>query len=169
MCLTWLWLLIFVNLLGAACGISNPDSDNLEVRVRDHREAIGDFSELWLTLSSVGIHPAGQTHNEGWIMLEPSVQTLDLTQYVDGQEVVIVQAAVETGFYNAVRLNVDRALGMLVDGQQVEVTIRSEIEALDFWVRDGQITTLTLDLVVLDLGDHPDRGYELHLREVTVK
>jgi hypothetical protein len=142
---------------------------SLEVRVRDHREAIGDFSELWLTFSTVGIHPVGQPRSEGWIELEPTVQQLDLTQYVEGREAVIMQATVETGTYNAIRLSVDEVSGVSTNGQPVEVEVSLGAVALDFQVRDGRTTVLGLDLVVLDLSEHPGQGYELHLREVTVR
>ena len=138
------------------------------MRVRDHREAIDDFSELWLTFSTVSIHPAGQPRSEGWIELKPAVQRLDLTQYVEGREVVIAEAVVEAGVYNAVRLTVDQATGTLTDGQPVEVEVSLGAVALDFQVRSSRTTVLGLDLMVLDLKDHPGQGYELHLREATV-
>ena len=161
-------LALTVSLLGAGCGVSSSSSGSLEVRVRDHREAIDDFSELWLTFSPVGIHPAGQPRNEGWIELEPAVQRLDLTQYVEGREAMIATAAVEPGAYNAVRLIIDQVEGTLTDGQPAEVEVSVGAVALDFQVRSGRATILELDLVVLDLSDHPGQGYELHLREATV-
>src|SRR5687768_12432200 len=81
-------LALTLSLLGTGCGVSGSSPGRLEVRVRDHREAIDDFSELWLTFSTVSIHPAGQPRSEGWIELEPAVQRLDLTQYVEGREAV---------------------------------------------------------------------------------
>jgi len=162
-------LLLLLGLIGVSCASSASDQGQLEVRVHDHREAINDFGELWLTMSTVGIHPAGQPRTEGWIELKPSVQKLDLTQYLDGQEAVIAKAPVKAGSYNAVRLVVDEATGMLLDGQSVEVKVSFETAALDFQVRGGQITAVGLDLMVLDMSDHPDSGYELQLREAVTK
>ena len=123
----------------------------------------------------VGIHPAGQPRTEGWIEIKPSVQKLDLTQYLDGRDLVIVQATVKAGSYNAVRLIVDEATGTVLDGQPARVKVNFETAALDFRVRAGQTTTIGLDLMVLDMSDHPstdsgqgpDGDYELHLREAT--
>lgn len=166
--LSRLGLVLIVSLLGAGCTASQAGPGTLEVRVRDHREAIADFSELWLTIATVAIHPAGQPRGEGWIELQPSVQQLDLTQYVAGPEVVIVTTAVEPGAYNAIRLTLEQAKGTLVDGQPAEVAVNLGTIALDYQVSGGRTTVLELDLVVLDMSDHPAQGYELHLREATV-
>jgi hypothetical protein len=162
------WVLMIICLLAAGCGTSSPGQGSLEVRIRDHREAIEDFRELWVTFSGIGVHPAGQPRTEGWIEFVPSVQKLDLTQYIHGREEVIAQTAVETGVYNAVRLTVDQATGALIAGQPVEVAVNFETVALDFRVRDNQTTVLEFDLTVLDVSDHSSRGYELHLRKATI-
>jgi hypothetical protein len=159
--------LLIASLLATGCSVTNSGLGSLEVQVWDHREAIGDFDELWLTLSGVGIHPTGRPRTEGWLELKPSVQKLDLTRYVAGREMVIARAMVEAGSYNAIRLIVERATGTSTAGQPVDVKVSFETAALDFRVRSGQTTLLGLDLMVLDISDHPGRGYELHLREVT--
>ena len=148
-----------------ACNGRSPNTGTLEVRLWDHREAIGDFSELWLTVSAVEIHPAGQPRTEGWITLKPAIPELDLTQYVVGSEAVMVTTAVPAGRYNAVHLTVEQAAGTLTDGQQVTVDLALEPVALDFRVISGRTTTLGLDLVVFDVSDHPGGGYQLHIRE----
>ncbi len=168
--LSWIWVLIFISFVGSGCGtasISSPNLVNLEVRVWDHREAIDDFSELWLTFSSLGIHPTGQPRTEGWTTLEPMAQSLDLTQYVMGREEVIAQAGVNPGIYNAIRLTIERAEG-IVNGQPVEVKVNFETAALDFQIQADRSTVVGLDLMVLDRSDHPGRGYELELREAIV-
>jgi hypothetical protein len=163
------WLGLITAWLGVSCGPSGSGMGKLEVQVWDHREAIADFKELRLTFSGLAIHPAGAPRTEGWLELQPAVQELDLTRYVDGQEAMIVQATVASGSYNAVRLVVDRASGLLVDGRPVEVKVSFETAALEFQVRDDQTTVLGLDLAVFDLSDHPGQDYELHLREAVVK
>ena len=160
--LVWLFM---AGLLMAGCGRPDPTMGNLEVRVWDHREAIGDFSELWLTFSTVAIHQAGQPRTQGWVELEPSVQKLDLTRYVNGHTAILAQVPVEIGAYNAVHLTIDQVSGTLIDGQPVEVQANFEPVALNFRIREDQTTTLGLDLVVLDLSDHPGQGYELQIRE----
>jgi len=162
-------LILIIGLFGAGCQASGSEPGILEVRLWDHREAIGDFRELRLTLSTIAIHPTGQPRTEGWIEWQPAVQELDLTQYVAGREMVISQIPIKAGPYNAVRLIVPQASGILTDGQPVEVKVNFEVVALDFQIYSDQTTTLGLDLVVMDLSDHPGQGYELQLREAVVK
>jgi len=156
---------VVLSLLLLACNGRSPNTGTLEVRLWDHREAIGDFSELWFTVSAVAIHPTGQSRTGGWIVLKPSIRELDLTQHIVGSEVVVAKTAVPAGRYNAVRLTVEEAAGILTDGQQVAVDVALEPVALDFPVSSDGTTTLGLDLVVFDVSDHPSGGYELHIRE----
>jgi hypothetical protein len=167
--LAWFGLMLATALLGAGCTLPNTAPGTLEVRVRDHREAIRDFRELRLSLAAVAIHPAGRPRTEGWIEWPPAVRELDLTQYTTGAEAVIIQTPAEAGPYNAVRLTVTQASGTLADGQPAEVKISFETAALNFQIRPSQTTVLGLDLVVFDLSDHPSQGYELHLREAAVQ
>jgi len=96
--------------------------------------------------------------------LEPDLNELDLTRYIEGEQAVVLQTTVEAGLYNAVRLTVDRAAGPLKTGNQAEVEVKLDPVALDFWIRPNRPTVLGLDLVVLDLSDHPDQTYELQIR-----
>lgn len=158
------WLVVAALLL-SGCGASGTETGRLEVRVWDHRQAIDDFSELWLTFSAVAIHRAGQPRTSGWIELEPAVQKLDLTRYAGGQNELLAEATVETGTYNAVRVTLAQVSGTLANGQQVDVQANLDPVALNFRIRSHQTTVLGLDLAVLDLSEHPGRGYELQLRE----
>jgi hypothetical protein len=161
-------LILTLALLGLSCSSSTSEPGQVEVRVWDHREAIGDFRSLQLNITALSLHPAGLPRTEGWIELEPTVQSLDLTQYVGGPEATIAQTRVKAGSYNAVRLVIAQASGVLTDGQPVEVKVNFEVAALDFQVSSDQPTILGLDLVVLDLSDHAGQGYELNLREAVV-
>ena len=163
--LAWLLLIFFV---AAGCTATGSTTGSLEVRLWDHREAIDDFSELQLNFTTVAVHPANQPRTGGWIELMTSIQKLDLTRYLDGQQAVIATAEIKTDSYDAVRLTIDQASGVLKNGQPVTVDVRFDAVALDFQIRDGQITVVGLDLMVLDLSDHPDQGYELHLRDAMV-
>jgi hypothetical protein len=162
-----LGLTLLVLLLASGCQ-PGPEPGRVEIRVRDHREAIADFKELWLTFSLAGIHPAHQPRTEGWLELKPVLRELNLTEYVDGREAVIVQAMVEATSYNAVRLVIERASGTLTTGQSVAVVVGFETVAVNFPVQSGRTTVLDLDLMVLDLSDHSEQGYELQLRTAAV-
>lgn len=160
--------LLIAGLFLANCSPASSKTGNLEVRLYDHREAIGDFSKLQLTVSAVAIHPAGQPRLEGWVELKPALRELDLTQYVEGRQATIAQAAVESGAYNAIHLTIEAVSGTLISGQQVDVAAKVEPVALNFRIRGDRPTTVGLDLIVSDLSDHPGQGYELRVREAIV-
>jgi hypothetical protein len=136
--------------------------------VWDHREAIEDFSELRLSFSTIALHPEGEPRTDGWIQLETSVKGLDLTRYVDGKKAIILHTNVEPGNYDGIWFTIERVAGTLKNGEQVDVAVVMEPVALNFLVTDGRATRLGLDLVVMDLSDHPGSGYELQIREAVV-
>ena len=149
----------------SACG--TPDEGELEVRVTDHREAIGDFAELLVAFSGAGAHRAGQPRAEGWQGLDER-PSIDLTRYVEGASTAVVRGTVPAGAYDAVRLNVAGVRGELVGGGAAEVAAAVDSVALAFTVRAGGRTVVLVDLAVLDMADHPGRGYELQVKEASV-
>ena len=52
----------------------------LQVWITDHREAIGDFASLPVTIAAVAIHPAGQPRREGWLRLLVPAPVVDLVE-----------------------------------------------------------------------------------------
>jgi hypothetical protein len=141
----------------------------LEVRVSDHRVAIGDFERLDIMITSVGLHPATAPRTEGWLDFEPQTSTLDLTQYLGGREATILQAPIPTGEYDAVRLTVAEGEGQLKVGGTAFVEGFSQAAALRFSVRAGQATTLLLDVLVESADDHPGGGYSMNLLSAKTK
>lgn len=141
----------------------------LEVRVSDHRVAIGDFERLDITITSVGLHPTNAPRTEGWLDFAPQTSTLDLTHYLDGREATILQTSIPAGDYNAVRLVVSGGTGQLKVGGTAFVEGFSQAAALQFTARPGQTTTLLLDLLVESADDHPGGGYSMNLLSTTLK
>jgi hypothetical protein len=161
-------LTLLLNLAGCQ---SSADSatGTLEVRVSDHRVAIGDFERLDITITSVGLHPTNATRTEGWLDFAPHTSTLDMTKYLDGREATILQTSIPTGDYNAVRLVVAEGEGQLKVGGTAFVEGFSQAAALQFAVHPGQTTTLLLDLLVESADDHPGGGYSMNLLSATLK
>ncbi|MBV7337929.1 DUF4382 domain-containing protein [Chloroflexi bacterium TSY] len=161
-------VLLLTILTAAGCRDRTQRLGTLEIHVWDHREAIDDFRTLGLTISVIAIHAAEESRTEGWVELPTSVQELELTQLVDGAKETIMQSDIDTGVYDAVRLNLDQITGILTNGEQATVKDAFQPVALDFQIRHNETTVLGVDLVVFDMSDHPGRGYELHIREASV-
>ena len=140
----------------------------LQVWITDHREAIGDFTSLPVTIGAVAIHPAGQPRREGWLRLLVPAPVVDLVE-ATREPVLLLEAPVPPGVYDAVRLEMDRGRGTLKTGEEVAVTVPSRgTAAAAIRIQAGRTRVFTLDLVVHDLTDHPGQRYEVAVRRATV-
>lgn len=162
--------LMLIGALLLACSPTRPAAaqSTLEVRIKDHREAIEDFRALHVTIPGLAIHHAGAARDRGWLELQPIESRIDLTRYVGDRYFVLTQQPVPAGRYDGIRLTIERAEGVLKTGERVEVTVSLSPVALIFTARAEQPTVLLLDLVVVALSDEPGGGYELHIKEATV-
>ena len=148
---------------------TGPVTGMLEVRISDHRVAIGDFESLDITLTSIDVHPFGQPRTEGWLTFVPQTAVLDLVQYLDDREATVLTTALPAGDYDAVRLVVAGGEGQLKVGGTAFVEGFNQAAALRFTVREGQTTTILLDLLVESADDHPGGGYSMNLLSATTK
>jgi hypothetical protein len=153
-------------LVGALHAASN-EQGMLEVRITDHREAIGDFSRVTLKLGTIGISPkAGLAFwKTGWRELPPAVESIDLTQYTGKRNVAVFTGPVNAGSFDAIRLDVAAIEAVAKKGGR-EVALKNVLAPikLSFSIVPGRKTAILLDLVVLDMSDHPPRGYELGIK-----
>src|SRR5439155_6141475 len=78
----------------------------LEVRVKDHREAIGDFSRVTLKLDKIAISPKPglKFWRTGWQDLTLSLDSIDLTKYAGKQSVTIFRGTLGAGAFDAIQL-----------------------------------------------------------------
>jgi len=139
----------------------------LEVRIKDHREAIGDFAKLTLTLDKIAISPkAGlKFWQTGWTNLDPVVAAIDLTQYTGKQSAQVFRGALPDGSFDGINIKLKQVAGTLKKNQRATKTknLVSPVK-LPFTIASGTDTLIILDFVVLDMSDHPPRGYELGIK-----
>jgi hypothetical protein len=158
-------LLLFV--LTASAVAAQPDRGTFEVRIKDHREAIDDFSKLLITIEKIAISPrAGwKFWQTTWQELNPSPTSIDLTKYVGKDSAGVLRAGVDAGAFDALHLKIKSIDGLLKkNGRNAPVRNSIGPIKLSFDVEPGGETLLVLDLTVIDLSDHPPRGYELSLK-----
>jgi hypothetical protein len=143
------------------------DQGILEIRIKDHREAIGDFSRLILQLQQLSISPkAGlASWKVAWRDLPPSVPAIDLTKYTGKESVSVFKGAVAAGAFDAVQVKLTSVEGVLKKNQR-PAKVKNALTPIQlaFSVQPKGETIIVLDLVVLDLSDHPPRGYELGIK-----
>ena len=90
----------------------------LEVHIKDHREAIDDFTQLHVYIKSIRISPKDKLKSPqtGWKELLPSVSKLDLTQLTGGKNIRIFRAELQSGFFEALHLELVKIEGILKKG-----------------------------------------------------
>ena len=139
----------------------------LAVQIKDHREAIGDFHQLIITVDKISISPKPglKIWQAAWKELSVTSEPFDLTKYIDTKTVQVFRAPIDSGVFDAFHLKVKTAAGVLKKNQR-KVPIKNTIGPfkLAYEVRPNSETLLILDLVVSDMSDHPPRGYELGLQ-----
>ena len=141
---------------------------SLEVRVKDHRNAIDDFRVLDLRFGALRLapEPGMKSSDPGWLELAPLLHRLDLTRYKDGTAAATVyRGRLRPRRFAAVDLRVTGVRGVLAKtGGPVPVRNAVGPIRLAFEVKPNSAAVVVLDLEVLDLSDHLGRGYELLLK-----
>lgn len=139
----------------------------LEVRVKDHRDAIDDFAQLLVTIDKIAVSPKPglKFWQTGWKDFNVTSEPIDLTKYIGKTSVQVFRAPVDAGAFDAFHLQIKSTAGVLKKAQR-KVPVKNTIGKfkLDYEVRANTVTLLILDLMVTDMSDHPRRGYELSLK-----
>jgi len=164
-------ILLFVLALAACTGPPDASASpgTLIIEITDHREAIGDFERLEMTIKRIGLHPANAPRTEGWLDFEPDPAVVDLTQVIDDSTVTVLQTPIPSGPYDAVRLAVSGGEGTLKTGGTATLPGFEEAARIEVTLQGGETTTLVLDIIVESQEDHPGGGYEMNLANITSK
>jgi hypothetical protein len=137
-----------------------------EVRVKDHEEAIGYFSEVNIIVETVRLSPkvGFRFWRLGWLTLNQSLDQFDLTQFVNNSGVTVFRGAIDSGSFEAFDLKIRSVRGILRKGSR-EVPIENKVTpvALTFLINPGELTLVVIDLSLMDMSDHPPATYELQL------
>lgn len=149
--------------------VAAPPLGELQIRIGDHREAIDDFKELWVSVGAIAIHRSGAAREQGWVHIAVQQSQFDLTQQIGGSGALVARSKIAVGHYDAVRLSVAQATGTLKDHTPVQVTIFDGPVALALSIQESRLSVMRLDLVVMSARDHPGGTYELHFREAMVR
>lgn len=139
----------------------------LEVRIKDHREAIADFTSLIVTVEKISLSPKPGLlfWQAAWKDLPVAARAIDLTQFVGEKTVVAFRQNVDSGSFDAFHLKI-KSIAARLKKDHLAAQVKNTVGPvkLSFQVPAGGETLLVLDLVVSDFSDHPPRGYELGLR-----
>lgn len=138
----------------------------LEICLKDHRDAIGDFAHLQVTIEAILLSrkPGLRFWRSEWHELKPTADSADLTQYTHGKTARVFRAPITAAAFGGFHVKIKKIEGLLKKNQRA-VPVKNTLGpvALTIEVRPRQETVLIIDLVVTDFSDHPPRGYELGL------
>jgi hypothetical protein len=145
---------------------AHGDQGILEIRIKDHREAITDFARFIITVEKISLSPEPgilfwQTTWKDLPVLSPAI---DLTQYLGQKTAVVFRQKIERGSFDGFDLRIKSIQAVRRDKSTAPVKNTVRPIKLSFQVPAHGETLLVLDLVVTDFSDHPPRGYELGLR-----
>jgi hypothetical protein len=139
----------------------------LEIQLTDHRDAIGDFAKLNITVEKILISPKSglKFWHAGWQELIPTETNVDLTQFVDKKSASIYRSYMDAAKFDAFHLKIRTIEGVLKKNKRA-AAVKNTVGPvkLAFEVRPQLKTLLIIDLIITDFSDHPPRGFELGLR-----
>ena len=139
----------------------------LEVDIKDHRDAIGDFENLIVTIDRIAVSPKPglKIWQTGWKEFAVTSEPVDLTKYVGKKTAQVFRAPIDAGAFDAFHLKIKTTAGVLKKNQR-KTPVKNTVGRfkLNYEVQPKTETILILDLVVSDMSDHPPRGYELSLK-----
>jgi Domain of unknown function (DUF4382) len=161
------------NLLTAFCLFALPalaaerEQGVLEIRLKDHREAIDDFAKFDITVDKILINPKTglKFWQTGWKDLEASVGTIDLTKFVGKKTARIFRGTIDASSFDGLHIKI-KNIDTLLKKKHRSTGVKNNVGPLkiSFQVPAQGETLLVLDLVVTDFSDHPPRGYELGIK-----
>lgn len=166
-CITAAALVITVCLSALPAFAVESNHGVLEIQIKDHRDAIGDFTRLNIVIDNLLISPkAGLKFWQlGWKELQTSVATVDLTQYVGKKTARVYRGEINSGSFDAFHLKI-KNIEALLKKKRRSTPVKNTVGPvkINFQVPANGETLLVFDLVVTDFSDHPPRGYELAIK-----
>ncbi len=164
--------IFLIALLLGNCPVTRASADQLEqgmleIQIKDHRDAIGDFAKLNVTVEKLLVSPKPGLRfwRTGWHELKAAPDIVDLTRFVDKKTARIYRGPIDAGSFDAFHVKIKTIEGLLKKNNRGTV-VKNTVGPvqLSFDVRPRGETVLIIDLVVTDFSDHPPRGYELGVK-----
>ncbi len=127
---------------GGAPASANPGTLNVYVK-----DTSANWTHVYVTFSSVQVHPANDTNETDWKTLSLKETTVDLASLKNVSE-LLGTASLSPGMYTQIRINVTAANGVMANGTKVNFTVPTGVLRTDepFNVTSGGTTGLTVDI-----------------------
>jgi hypothetical protein len=134
---------------------STGEDVNFRLLISDEANAIGDFEELKVTITSIGVHQGGESASWTEFELDPA-ETVDLVQLQGTNATAIWSGQLDDGAYTKVFIYVSDVEGVLSDDVEGEYTVKLPGGKMHisqpFEVTDGEVTEFVYDITVVKAG-----------------
>ena len=128
---------------------------NFRLLISDDVNAIGDFESLVVTITSIGVHKAGE--GGGWLEFPPDTEELDLVPLQEENAEEIWSGDLPEGEYTMVFVYVSAINGTLNNGDSVEVEVKLPSQKLHinthFSIPEDSPVSFVFDLSVVAAGN----------------
>ncbi len=140
--------------------VSAPNAEgNFAFLVSDELNAIGDFTDLNVSIEKVGLLQSGDS--ERWVEFATEVKEFDLTLLPGDKTQELWRGNIPEGEYTKVVMYVTQVRGTLkATGQTIEIKLPSNKLQMPkpFQVSAGNVTSFTYDLTVVKTGNARNGG-----------
>ena len=134
---------------------STGEDVNFRLLISDEVNAIGDFEELNVTITSIGVRQGGESASWTEIILDPA-ETVDLVELQDTNATVIWSGQLDDGDYTKVFIYVSDVDGVLKEDIEGEYTVKLPGKKLHisqpFEVSGSEVTEFVYDITVVKAG-----------------
>ncbi|QZY00896.1 DUF4382 domain-containing protein [Halobaculum rubrum] len=132
---------------------SNSGQSSMDFYLSDEQNAMGDFAHLNVTVTTVGLHRAGD--EGGWVEKDVDDRSVDLTTLLGANATKLGTFGVDNGTYDKVFVHVDGIDATLENGDSVNVKLPSNKLQLntEFTVGDGEEVDFVYDMSVFKAGN----------------
>ncbi len=134
---------------------STGETVNFRLLISDEANAIGDFVELNVTITSIGVHKGGESASWTEFELDPA-ETVDLVELQDTNATSIWSGQLDNGDYTKIFIYVSDVEGVLNEDIEGEYTVKLPGGKLHisqpFEVTDGEVTEFVYDITVVKAG-----------------
>jgi hypothetical protein len=165
-CLTILAILGLLSLATGGCDelekllgpidSSTEEGVNFRLLISDEANAIGDFEELNVTITSIGVHQGGESASWTEYIIDPA-ETVDLVLLQGDNATEIWSGQLEDGTYTKVFIYVSEIEWLLGEGNEGEYTVKLPSGKLHisqpFEVTSGEVTEFVYDITVIKAGE----------------
>lgn len=151
-------LLSLLTLVAGACAetipATAPAKENVNFRflISDDVNAIGDFTSVNVTISSIGLQQGGESGN--WTTITPDITEVDLKPLSGENALEVWSGNITPGEYSKVFIYVSDVRGTLTDNSTANVKLPSEKLQISkpFTVSENETTSFVYDITVVKAG-----------------